>query len=366
MIDPLIPANHIGELEARAAYKAVRKYPLSGFLGGEQRGGRFVCELEDRWTTKFKVKHAIACNSATSGLLAACAAVEITPGTHVSVPCFTMSATAAAPCILGAELWFGDCDRDDFCLSDWEYQPHALIVTNLFGHPAELAMIKKICLTRGTYLIEDNAQAILAMEGDHYAGTIGDIGVFSLNVHKAIHAGEGGVCVTNDDDLAHRLRGFVNHGELAGGVAGLNLRLTEYAAAIAIEQLNKLDAITAVNVAQAEKLTIMARGFPWLIPPKVRENCTHVYYCWACKVADNIDRAKVVTMLNDAGFPMRPGYVNPIHYLPAFSRYGRPTPVAEELHARSLMIFENTLYLLTDKQIDQLGNTLLKIEKAIL
>ena len=83
-------------------------------------------------------------------------------------------------------------------------------------------------------MIEDNAQAIYAKEGEKYAGTIGDIGVYSLNVHKSIQAGEGGICVTDDDGLADRLRGCINHGELSGMDIGLNLRMTEVTAAIAI------------------------------------------------------------------------------------------------------------------------------------
>jgi perosamine synthetase len=369
--EPVQSTTFIGHDEARAAYNAVAKYPLSGFLGGQPRGGYFVSKLEDLWAERFRTKHAIACNSATSGLLAACAAVGIDRIHKTVVPCFTMSATAAAPALLGADLQFADCDNDYFCLhaGSWPDTTAGVIVTNLFGHPAELARIRQACNRQGIWMIEDNAQAIGAMEGDRYAGTVGEIGVYSLNVHKSIQAGEGGVCVTDDDGLADCLRRFINHGELAAGSReiGLNLRMTEVTAAIAIEQLRKLDEITLAYTDQAEALTVMARGMPWLDPPKVRDGCKHVYYCWAVKVdTKRMDRDRVVAALNAEGFPAHAGYVEPLYHLPAFHSFYRECPTATRLHEKDLIIFENTLYALSTKQINQFGDALLKIEKAYL
>ncbi|MDC0979371.1 DegT/DnrJ/EryC1/StrS family aminotransferase [Gammaproteobacteria bacterium] len=123
----------------------------------------------------------------------------------------------------------------------------AIIAIILFGHPAGLADLKALADQHGLYLIEDNAQAPLGSENGKLCGTIGHIGVFILNYHKHIHTGEGGTCVTNDDDLALRLQLVRNQGEnlvTAEGIndisnlIGMNLRITEMSAAIGLVQID--------------------------------------------------------------------------------------------------------------------------------
>src|SRR5258705_13001728 len=202
--------------------------PLSGYLGSKSFGGTWCTVLEAAWRERFGVKHAIAVNSATSGLLAACMAVGIEHNDEVIVSPYTMSATAAAPKILGAKIVFADIEDETFCIDPVEVSnaitpmTKAVIATNLFGHPAHLHELREICDNRGVWLIEDNAQAIFAKQDGVYTGTIGHIGVFSLNVHKHLQVGEGGVCVTNNSDLAKKLREAMNHGEMRGGILGLN------------------------------------------------------------------------------------------------------------------------------------------------
>ena len=144
--------NTIGKLERVAAMAAVNE-PLSGYLGGEERGGFWVRALEDKWAERFNIAHAVACNSATSGILAACAAIGLCRDDEFEVSTLTMSATAAAPMILGARPHFGDVEDETFCWG-WS-QPFryprtkALIITNLFGHPAMLRYMKEQCDAEG-------------------------------------------------------------------------------------------------------------------------------------------------------------------------------------------------------------------------
>jgi hypothetical protein len=172
------------------------------------------------------------------------------------------------------------------------------------------------CDSNKVWLIEDNAQSPLAKERDNYAGTIGHIGVFSFNVHKHIQAGEGGLVVTNQGDLADGIKDAVNHGELSdqGTVvrAGLNLRMSETTAAIASTQLNRAKGIIANRIELAQEISDMFAGIPWLRPPIEDTGCKHVYYCWAALVADN-KRDRLITKLDSMGFPMRAGYSTPIN-----------------------------------------------------
>src|SRR5262249_5209652 len=155
-------------------------------------------------------------NSATSGLMAAMGAAGISPGDEVIMPPFTMSATAMAPLTYGGIPVFVDIEPDTFCLdldavrAAIGARTRAVLAVNLFGHPARLHELRALCDEHGLKLIEDNAQAMLAEEHGRYAGTIGHIGVFSLNYHKHIHSGEGGICTTDDERLARRLQQIRN------------------------------------------------------------------------------------------------------------------------------------------------------------
>tara|TARA_R110000868_G_scaffold5117_3_gene31631 strand:- start:933 stop:2105 length:1173 start_codon:yes stop_codon:yes gene_type:complete len=360
--------NSISEAEADVAAKCITAVPLSGFLGGNQRGGPMVQRLEELWANKFGVEHAIACNSATSGLLAACAAAGVGPGSEVLTTPFTMSATAAAPKLLGASIKFQDVDPETFCLApDLPSPEDAIIVTNLFGHPAKLKEWRWLADRSKSILIEDNAQGPLAMEDGKYAGTIGHIGVFSLNVHKHLQCGEGGVVVTRDADLAHAVRNFINHGEMAGDRVGLNLRMTEYTAAIACSQLGKIDELVGVRAEQAKKIRVALDGVaPWLKMTKVRRGCRHVYYMlpFLLELPEGVSREAVLTALKAEGFPVEGGYVKPLYHLPAFAQTGICS-VAEELHTKTLMTFSNCEWSPTNDQIQQFAEAVYKVDKLL-
>lgn len=315
--------------------------PLSGYKADKDRGGFHVQALEDAWADRFGVEHAIACNSATSGLLAACAVCgpeyrEL----DIAVPCFTMSATAAAAKIAMPrnDLYFMDCDFETYCSTP----PHCpkthiglILVTDLFGQAAPLTQWRELANRLGVYLIEDAAQSPFALTVDgKLAGTVGDIGVFSLNVHKHLQCGEGGVIVTNNDALAEDLRSYVNHGECRGyKQIGLNLRMTEFCAQVALGQLFKADELISSRVALAHELSDMVKDF-WA--PPIEEG-KHVFYIWATKTTN---RNKVVPFLQGEGIPVRAGYVEPLYRLRAFQDWESPCPVAERTHDHELMIFD--------------------------
>lgn len=372
---PLNKFDTIDKEEMDAVRHVMEDYPLSGFLGGEERGGPWVRNLEQQWAKAMGVKHAIACNSGTSGLLAACAAVNIGIGTKVLTTPFTMSATSAAPLFLGASLIYGDIDPETFnlMLPDAKYlwDSHAVILTNLFGHPADLFRWREECKKRGVYLIEDSTQtpfALIGQTGRIHAGTVGDIGVFSFNVHKHLQCGEGGmVVVPSDDSLALAIRRFINHGELAGiRSVGLNLRMGELNAVIALEQLQKREEIIQSRQVQAGMLTGIAEKYDWIGPPVVRNHCKHAYYAWAAKFTmPFVPRDLLLKAINAEGFPIRAGYVEPLYRLPAFERFRFPCPVAEVMHDKVLGVFENCGYTLNDDDFDGFEQILRKIEDNI-
>lgn len=352
----------IGTEEVDAAVVSVYSGVLSGYIGSKPLGGTQCMWLESEWARTFGAKHAVAVNSGTSGLLAACMAVGIEHGDEVIVSPYTMSATAAAPKLLGAKLVWADIDPDTFCIDPVEVsnlitgRTKVVIATNLFGHPARLHELKAICDNHGVYLIEDNAQAIFAKEDDVWTGTIGHIGVFSLNVHKHLQVGEGGVCVTNSYELAKKLREAMNHGEMRGGILGLNLRMTEVTAAMAREQLKKGSEIMDRRREIAEIITyeVMDKLKGKIIPPLTRDNCLHSFYCWA-GLLENEPTGELPE-------PFKRGYLYPLYSLPAFAT--KPSisrDIVEEVE-RKIVLVEICSIDPTDeeitKMIEDLGRAL--------
>ncbi|MBI4324217.1 MAG: DegT/DnrJ/EryC1/StrS family aminotransferase, partial [Chloroflexi bacterium] len=178
--------------------------------------------------------------------------------------------------------------------------------------------------------IEDAAQAPGAQYRGRWAGTLADIGVFSLNYHKTIHCGEGGVAVTNDDDLADRLRLIRNHAEAVAqarndprwhGLIGFNYRMTELHAAIAGEQLKKLEVLTRPRIEHAEFLRDRWRQIPGLQPAAAQPGCRHVYYVFAAQFDEKksgVSRERFLEAVRAEGVPFSAGYVEPLYLQPIY------------------------------------------------
>jgi dTDP-4-amino-4,6-dideoxygalactose transaminase len=229
----------IGEEEKAAVMRVLDSGVLSGFLAGELHGGPEVQALEKEWAEYFGFKHAVAMNSATSCLIAACGALPIGRGDKVLIPPMTMSATGVAPLIWDQETHFGDIETDYFCLSPAsvrKHRPDAIITVDLFGQISN-PELRQIADEWQIPIIQDASQRPIP-------GGFGDIVVHSLNYHKHIHCGEGGVACTDSDEWADKLRLIRNHGENAPGdpMLGFNFRMGEIEAAIARVQLTKLPA----------------------------------------------------------------------------------------------------------------------------
>jgi len=335
------PYPSIGPAEADAVMAVVRSGNLSAFYGSpgdKYLGGPVVRAFEEAWSRRFGVEHTVSVNSATSGLTAAMGAIGVGPGDEVIVPPYSMSATAIAPLAYGAIPVFADIEPETFCLDVGAVEralsprTRAILAVNLFGHPARLRELRALADSRGLFLVEDNAQGPLAMEDGRYAGTVGHLGVFSLNYHKHIHTGEGGMCVTNDGRLAQRLRMIRNHGENVveawavddiSNMIGFNLRLTEMSAAVGLAQLEHADRHVGAREALAQRLSRELAGLEGLTVPAVRQGCRHVSYVWAARLDAQklgLSRDLFGKALAAEGVPNSRGYVRPLYLLPAFQR----------------------------------------------
>jgi perosamine synthetase len=375
-VDGPVPVyQSIGAEERAAALGVLDGGQLSAFFGswGENFfGGPMVRAFEREWAARFGAAHAVSVNSATSGLIAAVGACGIQPGDEVIVSPFTMSASASCVRVFGGTPVFADVQADTFNLDPASIErcitprTRAIIVVHLAGQPADMDEILEIARRHRLRVIEDAAQAPGAMYRGRYAGTIGDIGVFSLNCHKTIQTGEGGVCCTQDPDLAARLQLIRNHGEAVveemgirdhpEQVLGFNFRLGELEAAIGLEQLKKLDALTAPRQAIASELTERLAPLPGLLVPVVKPARTHVYYIYVMRIdeaAAGITRRQAVRALAAEGVDCFEGYCRPLYLQPLYAadwpgKNGRQyapglCPVTERLYSRELF-FHSYLY----------------------
>lgn len=394
-------STYIGAAEKEAVIAFMdRQLPLSGFHGSAQPtffGGPEVRAFERAWARKFGSTHVVSMNSATSGLIAAMGAINIEPGDEVIIPPYTMSATAIAPIVYGGIPIFVDIEEVYFCLDIQKVRAaittktKAIIVVNLWGHPARLAEFRKLADEKKIYLIEDNAQAIMAQEEGVNTGCVGHIGVYSMNVHKHIQAGEGGIVVTEDATLAERLQLIRNHGENVtewmnvenlSNILGFNFRQTEIGSVISRVQLNKVGPQVERVCHVAERLTQGIAGLKGLIPPKVRQGCSHSYFMWSLRfIADDVgcSRDAFVHAMQAEGVPLAQGYVPPLYRLPMFKNKiaigskGYPfnlsdvdyndciCPVTERLHEFEIVQYQPVSWNPTDIQIDQMIESFHKV-----
>ena len=404
----------VGKEEEKAVSRVIKSGILSRFLGSWHEdfyGGPEVRGFEKEWAEHFNVKHAIAVNSATSGINCAVGAIGVGPGDEIIVSPYTMTASAVAPLIYNAIPVFADIEENFFCLSPESIEERitektkAIIVVDIFGQTYDANKINAIAKKFDLFVIEDCAQAPDALYKSKYAGTLGDIGIFSLNYHKHIHTGEGGVVVTNDDELAEKVRLIRNHAEAvveAKGfnslvnMLGFNYRMTEIEAAIGREQLKKLPDLLDKRLENIEYLTKELAKIPCIEPAMVRPGCKHVFYVHPLKFDQKmagVHRDKFVeavkaelmpTELRETeGVKVGAGYVEPLYLEPLFQQkilYGNSgcpwscekyngnikynkglCPVAEKMHESVLITHELIRPPMTKEDLDDVVTAFKKV-----
>ena len=329
------------------------------------------------------VKHVIPCANGTDALQIAMMGLGLKPGDEVITVDFTFAATVEVIALLQLTPVLVDVNEDDFNISIEAIKKaitpktKAIVPVHLFGQCANMEAIMELAKAHSLYVIEDNAQAIGATytykNGKKaQAGTIGHVASTSFFPSKNLGCyGDGGAIFTNDDNLAHIIRGIVNHGmyeRYHHDVVGVNSRLDSIQAAVLDAKLPNLDTYNKKRRAAAIKYNKAFEGNKNITTPKVSNSCTkicdtcdcHVFHQYTLRVK-GIDRDALAKHLNEKGIPCGVYYPIPLHLQKAYldARYNEEDfKVTNQLVKDVISLPMHTE--LDDEQIEFITSTIIK------
>ncbi len=269
-----------------------------------------VQALEKEFAEYHKVAHAIAVSNGTATLHLALKVLGIGPGDEVIVPAFSYIATANVVELMGATPVFVDIDDATFNIdvslleSNIRSRCKAIIPVHEFGLACDIEKINDIAAKYKLHVIEDAACALGAMLNKKAVGSFGIMGSFSLHPRKSITSGEGGVLITNDDSLAEKLRQLRNHGiQMVNGdmnfvEAGFNYRLTDFQAALALSQFQRIDNILSYKQQLAEIYFNEIKNSSITLP-KVPANRNHTWQTFHVLLGDDLEQRQVIQTLKE-------------------------------------------------------------------
>lgn len=314
--------------------------------------GPQVVAFEEAMAEYVGVKHAVAVNSGTAALHLIVRALGLAPGDEVLVPSFTFAASVNVLLYEGLKPVFIDITPDTYNLDPEELERRrtdrtkAVMVVDVFGHPAPWDELEAFADKYGLALIDDCCEALGSRYRGRLLGALGAAGAFAFYPNKQITTGEGGMIVTDRDDVAGLSRSMRNQGRGEMGAwleherLGYNYRLPELSAALGVSQLRRLDRFVAERQAVARRYDALIAGVPGVRPPVVRPEVDMSYFVYVVTLPQNLSRDQVIAALQERGVPSR-GYFSPIHRQPYLKTYldEVPTlPVTEEAAQRTLAL----------------------------
>ncbi|QIO22809.1 DegT/DnrJ/EryC1/StrS aminotransferase family protein [Haloarcula sp. JP-L23] len=325
--------------------------------------GPRVEELEAQFAETCGVDHAVGVSSGTAALYLAMKSAGIGEGDEVLVPGHTFFATVSPVVELGADPVFVDVDPETYTMSGTDLartaadaeNPVAVVPVHLYGHPAEMQTVRSVADAHDLTVIEDACQAHGATYRGDPVGSLGDAACFSFYPSKNMTvAGDGGILVTDDEDLARTARELRNHGRDTDGNhvrLGLNHRLDEVSAAAGLEQLSHLADWNADRAAAADRYRDRLADVETVQLPVERDEATHVYHLFVVQVPD---RDGLRAHLDDEGIQTGIHYDPPVHLTPAMQDVLSTHPSLPETERLCTRIVSLPMHpRITDEEIDR-------------
>jgi dTDP-4-amino-4,6-dideoxygalactose transaminase len=357
---------------------------FSGFLAQpsiEHLGGPAVRKLETKWSELFNTRYAVTFNSWTSGLVAAIASLGLKRGSEVIVTPWTMSASVSCLVANGLVPVFADIETESFNIDPSEVSrkitkyTSAILAVDIFGKPCNAPTLNKIAEDNGLKLVIDAAQTPRAEIQGKRSAAFADIAGYSLNRHKHLQVGEGGVAVTNNELYLERMRLMRNHSEVTSGIdldemvpIGHNWRMGEIEAELASYQLERFNSHIDHRVDSARNLINLLRDIPEIQLPEAPNTYSHDFYILGIRINDTLlgQRAKIANALKAEGITnLIVGY-QALHLLPSFRNYNQENLFnANKLHDETFLGLYMCGYTFTSENISEISNAFHKVFSRI-
>lgn len=290
--------------------------------------GPKIEEFERKVAKYIGVRFAVAVNSGTSGLHCIVKSLKLGRGDEVITSSFSFVASANCLMMEGAVPVFADIDpktlnMDINCIEEKiTEKTKAILAVDVFGQPMDMRSLRRIADKHKLHLIEDSCEAIGSQYYGDKAGTIADASVFAFYPNKQITTGEGGIIVTNDEDIAEMCRSLRSQGRAITGFwlhherLGYNYRMSELQAALGCAQMDRIDEIIKKRQKAADMYNERLSGIEGLSLPYVAPEVTAMsWFVYVVRLDRNIDRDRVMNYLKNNGVGCRP-YFTPIHVQP--------------------------------------------------
>ena len=372
--------------------KALLEVLRSGVWG---IGGKKTEEFAEQFAKYQGAKYGITCTNGTAALEISYRALGIGFGDEVITTAYTFIATAQSILYVNAKPVFVDIDEITYTIDPEKIEEaitdktKAIVPVHIGGAPANMDEIMKIARKYDLYVIEDAAQAHGARWGDKGVGAIGHYGTFSFQSSKNITAGEGGIILTNDEELAELAWSYMNCGRRRKGkwythyILGTNYRMTEFQAAILLVQLKRAPKLFEKRFKNATYLAKRLEEIEGIEPLKYPDKAKSAYHIFIFKYKkeyfNNLPREKFIEALQAEGIPVSPGYTMPLYKMPAVQNYKLPCdnggfneyckklslPVTEKACYEEAVWLKQNVFLGEKEDMDDIADAILKIKKYI-
>ena len=340
--------------------------------------GKYIKEFEEKFSKYCNAKHGITTNSGTTALHLALISLDIGGGDEVILPTLTMVATADAVVYTGAKPVFVDSEPKTWNIDVKKIEEKindktkAIIPVHIYGHPVDMDAILEIAKKYNLYVIEDAAEAHGAEYKGKKVGCLGDIGCFSFYANKIITTGEGGMIVTNDDEIAEKARllkdlAHSKEKRFLHNFIGFNYRMTNLQAAVGVAQLEKIEKFVRMRRNNAMLYNSLLGNIKGITLPVEEEWAKNVYWMYSILIEDDfgIDRDELRIQLKKNGIETRTFFI-PMHQQPIFKKMGLSEgncPVADELSRKGLYLPSSSS--LTEKDIRFVCQNIKKIKESL-
>jgi perosamine synthetase len=317
-------------------------------------GGKYIGEFEQKFAQYCGTKYGVSTTSGTTALHLALASLDIGKGSEVIVPAFTMAASVFAIVYTGAKPVLVDCEPETWNIDVGRVEKKitrrtkAILPVHIYGHPCDLDPIMELARQHNLCVVEDAAEAHGAEYKGKRAGGIGDVGCFSFYANKMITTGEGGMAVTNREDVADRARrlkdqAYSREKRFLHTDIGFNYRMTNIQAAIGLAQLERIDEFVERRRSNASTYNSLLKDVKGVRLPPEKPWAKNVYWMYSIVIEDEfgMSRDELAAKLKENGVDTRAFFI-PMHQQPAFAKLGlfrgESYPVAEDISRRGLYL----------------------------